>query len=312
VDTLLENSGGFGRFQWFITITYILVNKSTMLILMGMAFLTKVPEEYMCEYQGKEGSPEACKPADFCSDPSVVSYTPNMDLPNAYYNWVLRYDLHCASGTKIGLIGSAPFIGWVLTSTFLPRLSDVYYGRQRMMLFGYIVTFLTYTVMFTSTSYSVLIGCMFVMGLMATIRVQVSVMFLYEIFSRAQYQRVYTSLAMFEGVAGVFAALYFKYLSKDANGLMFISYMMLCIGTIASFFYPEAPRYLVKSNQIDRAQEVFEKIANYNLADTAAVSKERVRELFRIESSHIAAANEGSDAEEADNLLGQTKAETSD
>lgn len=52
-----------------------------------------------------------------------------MELDDSYNNWIERYDLHCASGFKIGLIGATPFIGWVITLTFLPRLSDAVFGR---------------------------------------------------------------------------------------------------------------------------------------------------------------------------------------
>ena len=54
IDQLLEDSGGFGTFQWFLFISFLMVNKSTMLIIMAMSFLTKVPEEYFCVYEGSD------------------------------------------------------------------------------------------------------------------------------------------------------------------------------------------------------------------------------------------------------------------
>ena len=52
IDQVLEKVGGFGRFQWFIVISYFLINKSSHLISMSLSFLTKVPEEYFCLYEG--------------------------------------------------------------------------------------------------------------------------------------------------------------------------------------------------------------------------------------------------------------------
>ena len=90
----------------------MICDNAVFLILMSLAFLTKVPQQYHCEYEGKP-DPVSCTPKDFCTDPNVVSYKPDMGDQNTYANWILRYDLHCATGNTIGLIGSAVFIGWV-------------------------------------------------------------------------------------------------------------------------------------------------------------------------------------------------------
>lgn len=52
------------------------------------------------------------------------------------------------------------------------------------------------------------------------------------------------------------------------------------IGTIGVCFFPESPKYLIKTGQIDRAQEVFYKIAQMNKADPTLVAKERFHALF--------------------------------
>ena len=310
VDSLLEGCGGFGRFQWFITISYLLANMSVMLIMMAMSFLTKVPEEYFCEYAGSSGSPQACQPKDFCEDPNVVSFQPNMELETSYYNWVLQYDLHCASGPKIGLISSAVFIGWVITSTFVPRLSDGYFGRVFLIKLGFLISFASYTVLVLSRSYVVLVLCMFTNGMMATIRVQVCIAYLYETLSRDQYVAAYTFLAVFDGFSGVLASLFFMFVSKDATGLILTAYVCLGLAAIAAFFYPESPRYLVKSDQIGQAQQVFEYIANYNGEDSQHVSEDRVEKLFALEEApeekpklEVITENEEEEEEDSARLL---------
>jgi len=221
---------------------------STMLLLMSMSFLTKVPAEYFCVNEGQTDE-FSCTPSDFCAaDSGIESFRPNMDLSDSYDNWILRFDLHCASGAKIGMIGAVPFIGWVITLTFIPRLSDAYYGRQKLMVVGYLITVLSFTVLLLSTTFTLLISSMFMMGAMATIRVQVSIVYLYETLKRSDYRYFYTALAIFEGVSGVGAALYFKYVSKDAMGLLWCSYFCMVLGFLASLLYPESPRYLIKSD----------------------------------------------------------------
>ena len=101
-----------------------------MMILLSLGFLEKVPKEYICTYESEPGKEVICKPEEFCKDPNVLTYAPNMALKDSYHNWISHYNLTCADGTHIGLIGSCFFVGWILTLTFIPRLSDIN-GRQR-------------------------------------------------------------------------------------------------------------------------------------------------------------------------------------
>ena len=127
-EKIFEELGGFGRYQFYLLFTYTLSVKTSLeFILMSLNYLEKVPQQYFCVY---EGSIEeiSCTPKEFCSDPTVVSYMPNMNLSSSYENWVGKYDLACASSMKMGMIGSIYFIGFISTMLFLPRLSDVH-GR---------------------------------------------------------------------------------------------------------------------------------------------------------------------------------------
>lgn len=104
----------------------------------NLSFFEKVPEEYFCTYADRPGESVSCKPADFCNNPNVLSYTPNMALESSYDNWVSKLDLACATPSEVGLLGSAYFIGWIATLSFLPRISDLY-GRQKLIIGGNLV-----------------------------------------------------------------------------------------------------------------------------------------------------------------------------
>ena len=54
--------------------------------------------------------------------------------------------------------------------------------------------------------------------------------------------------------------------------VVYVAYAMMATGTTASWFYPEAPRYLIKSNQKDRAYEVIQQIAKWNKASVPSNS----------------------------------------
>ena len=169
----------------FLSFTFVLTITGVYVLVMMLSYLTKVPQEYFCTYEGSSES-EICTPADFCSDPTVTSFEPNMDLADSYYNWILKFDLLCASKMKIGIIGSSPFIGWVSTLLFIPRLADVY-GRYKIILIGNIVQLLALTMTIFTRSFPLLLVGLLTIGMTSTIRVQVSVLFVYENMSRANY-----------------------------------------------------------------------------------------------------------------------------
>ena len=171
IDNLLEDAGGFGKLQLLIVLTWMLSDNGVFVIILALSILTKVPTEYFCTRTGNFDDLFSCTPADFCNDTSTISsYEPNMDLTDSYENWIGRYGLECASGAKIGIIGSAFFVGWVISLLIVPRVSDTH-GRQKLLLFGNISSLVAFTIMLISTSYEVLIGCMFTLGAMSTIRV---------------------------------------------------------------------------------------------------------------------------------------------
>ena len=95
----------------------------------NLSYLEMVPREYYCTYEGSSEK-SLCYPSDFCTDSStaVVSYEPNMELPDSYHNFVNRLGMTCATPNEVALIGSAYFTGWIITLLILPRISDVY-GR---------------------------------------------------------------------------------------------------------------------------------------------------------------------------------------
>ena len=157
-----------------------------MILILSFNFLTKIPQEYYCTYEGSADETQICKPADFCEDPTVTSYTPNMDLPDSYDNWILRFDLHCASKMKIGIIGASPFIGWVATLWILPRISDLH-GRSTIMQAGNVVTFMAFTVLMFTESFNLLIASILIMGAMSTIRVQIGIIYMYESLTKANF-----------------------------------------------------------------------------------------------------------------------------
>ena len=233
-----------------------------MLLLISLAFLEKVPREYFCQYEGTD-TMQSCTPKEFCNNPNVVSFEPNMDLEDSYDNWVMRFDLHCASPDKIGAIAASFAFGWVLTLLIIPRLSDLH-GRQNIMMVASIFDFVALTMILQTKSYTILICCMVSMGMMATARIQVAVNYMYESMERKHYTTYYTCIAVGEGISGLIATCYFMFVSKQSFWVLFMCFVMMGIAAVCIFLYPESPRYLIKTGQLNQAYEVFDSIAKSN------------------------------------------------
>ena len=106
----------------------------------------------------------SCQPSDFCDDPRLVSFTPNLALSESYDNFINRLDLACASSSNVGMIGSAYFLGWVVSLLILPRLSDLY-GRNKLIQSGAVVSTLAFMVIAYSSNYSAVVAAVTVLGM---------------------------------------------------------------------------------------------------------------------------------------------------
>ena len=229
-------------------VTYLCYTKCIATMMLNLSFLEKVPQEYFCVYEGSTDS-FPCKPAEFCSDPTVTSYQPNMDLKDSFENWVGKLGLTCASPGKIGLIGSAYFIGWIITLTFVPRISDLH-GRQKIIIGGNFIQVLAFTAIMITENYRLMIAALVVLGMVATSRAQVSVIYLYESLTKEHFVTTYAICSCMEGIFGLLGSIYFVFISKNWFWLLFGAYVLQVIGTIGVCFFPESPKYLVKSGQL--------------------------------------------------------------
>ena len=100
------------------------------LIVQNMAFFELMPQ-YEC-YNTVSGVWNSCVTEKFCAadhtyDKSMVRVDSADE--HSLYNWVDQYDLTCIEHAKIGLLGTMVFLGWMTSSIFIPRLSDIF-GRK--------------------------------------------------------------------------------------------------------------------------------------------------------------------------------------
>ena len=94
---------------------------------------------------------------------------------------------------------------------------------------------------------------MTIMGLMSTMRGQLSTIYMYESMHKQAFVYNYTAFLTFEGIVGLGVTLYFMYVSKNFIWVLSTGLCMSIIGTLITLTYPESPRWLIKSGQIKEA-----------------------------------------------------------
>ena len=185
-------------------------------------------------------------PDDFCNDPNVRSYVPNMALNDSYDNWVNRFDLTCAPKSKISLIGTAYFVGLICTMVILPRFSDLY-GREKMLKVANLLSAIAVGIMIVTENYPMLIATMATLGATSTVSMQVMAIYMYENMNKVNYTNMMTVTSMGQGLVAVGVVVYFTYASKSALWLLLIAFMMQICGGMMSLFMYESPKFLIKS-----------------------------------------------------------------
>lgn len=89
----------------------------------------------------------------------------------------------CASSVKVGLLGSAQFLGWASTLLWLPVLGDKY-GRKKLFAVGMTMNLLMYTVMMWTHDLNVMLFSIFVQGGLNSIRMNIGYLYLLEMMPK--------------------------------------------------------------------------------------------------------------------------------
>ena len=112
---------------------------------------------------------------------------------------------------------------------------------------GSVLQSLAFVVLLTTTNFTILIGSMAVLGIVSTVRVQVTVLYCYEIMRKEHWSAAFTSVSVINGLQFLLASIYFSYASKDWFSLIYLCAAYSMLITIGSLFMPESPRYLIST-----------------------------------------------------------------
>ena len=92
IESALELIGGFGRFQWIMSVILFANYIKQGLVYYPLPYMELAPQ-YLC-YSHVTAAWEACEPADFCGKPYAL-WKYNYDEATSLHNWVEKLDLAC-------------------------------------------------------------------------------------------------------------------------------------------------------------------------------------------------------------------------
>ena len=177
-----------------------------------LPYLELLPE-YTCVRSGEESSPYSCEPKDFCDDPDVTAAI-DWEAKTSLHNWVEKLDLACKSKQAVGFIGSAYFIGVMISMLTLPRLSDLY-GRKWIILLCSIAQFLVVFWLLAMSTLGECYACFIIYGLGFGGTISINTLYTQEFLQKKHRALTITVAQMIKGTIVALLVLYFLFITKN-------------------------------------------------------------------------------------------------
>ena len=156
------------------------------------------------------------------------------------------------------------FLGYSISSLFVPRLADLY-GRRPVLLLNLLVQVVIQCALIFSTSFSLTSFLLFAMGLCASGRMQVSYVYLCEFLTETKTKRFGPFINASLLLPQVLASIAFKRITHYT--MFFELFALILTGfvlIISTCFLPESPKYLINKNRVDDARRALSTIARFN------------------------------------------------
>ena len=159
---------------------------------------------------------------------NVPRYRVVEDSDRSLQNWIEQFNLVCATKNKFGLFGSLYFVGLVIGSIVLPRLSDIY-GRKKVMIFGNLLHIIPCVVFLLSKDVNISFLMMTITGAGMASRVFVGYVWMTENMRIKDVPKCTAFMLTMDSLCICIATIYFQFISKDWKYLFGVPLLALCV-----------------------------------------------------------------------------------
>ena len=161
------------------------------------------------------------------------------------------------------MIGTAFFVGWVLTLPWMPRIAEKN-GRKPMFVASMIVDLIVLVGILLTDSLNLVILLVLLAGAATTARYSVGFVYLMELLPKSAQSFYSAVLNVIAGSVLFFSTLFFRYVSNDWRYFYGLGLALQVINLLCIKFVPESPRALVELQRLDEAESAFKTIARWN------------------------------------------------
>jgi len=162
------------------------------------------------------------------------------------------------------MLGSANFLGCLISCAFTPRLGDIF-GRKWPFILSGLLAFPALIIMITSTSLNITILAYLLLGLGFGGRVMIGFVYFQELLPPKSKTVGSLLFNLQDGVSVILLTIYFRFISDDYYWV-FISFPAVNLLTLLfmACYAPESPVYLLTIGQKEKAKDSIRCIAARN------------------------------------------------
>jgi len=106
-----------------------------------------------------------------------------MNSEKTLNNWQQKLDLMCEDSWKVGLLGSAMFIGWASTLLWLPAFGDRY-GRRKPVAVATCMNLVLFIHLMITSSIDMMLVNLFLQGALTSVRMNIGYIYVMEMMPK--------------------------------------------------------------------------------------------------------------------------------
>lgn len=146
------------------------------------------------------------------------------------------------------MIGTIYFIGYILGSTYFPRLADIHGRRPFVIIGGFIQSLCTFALIFSNNFVLIYVN-MLMIGIASPFLSSIGYNYLMELIPESMENPVNTALMCMDACGSLIGILYFTYLSKSMDTFFLIISTTGIISACFHFLTPESPLFITQGSE---------------------------------------------------------------